>query len=126
VILLVIAIGGAAGALARYAVANWALRHWGTAFPYGTLVINVAGSFLLGVVMQLAQQQAINDTTRMLIAVGFCGAFTTFSTFSYENVLLLQQKNWNAVLVYTAASVVVGLLAVMAGLQLAQLFRKAV
>ena len=99
-----IAVAGAAGALARYGV--------GTAvgvrtFPWGTLGINVAGSFLLGLLLQ-AGPGRIDDDVRVALAVGFLGAFTTFSTFSYETIALLRDGRAAAAALYVGASVIAG------------------
>lgn len=114
-IVLLIALGGAAGALARYGVATWAFDRWGSAFPYGTLLINIVGSFILGVVMQLTHN---NANMRAALAIGFCGAFTTFSTFSYETVSLIQNGKHLAALTNVVGSLVLCLFAVYLGLVL--------
>lgn len=121
-IILLIAVGGAIGALARYGVSTWAFNQWGAAFPFGTFIINVAGSVLLGMIMQLAEGAAITAETRALLAVGFCGAFTTFSTFSYETVRLMQEGEWLYVAANIVGSVVVSLAGVFVGFAVAGLF----
>jgi CrcB protein len=85
---LLVAIGGAAGAAARFLVTKASATHLGTAFPYHTLFVNVLGSFLLGVITGLALGRvAVPETVRLLVGVGFCGAFTTFSTFAVETLV---------------------------------------
>lgn len=85
---LLVAAGGAAGAVARFLVTKVSAGHLGTAFPYSTLFVNVAGSLILGVIMGLALgRAAVPETVRLLVGVGFCGAFTTFSTFAVETLV---------------------------------------
>ena len=115
-ILLLIAIGGAIGALARYGLATWAYAQWGAAFPFGTFIINVSGSILLGFIMQLAEVHVVSPETRAALAIGFCGAFTTFSTFSYETVRLMQEGEWLYAGANVVGSVLVSLLGVVIGL----------
>lgn len=84
---LLVAAGGAAGSVARFLVAKASASYLGTAFPYGTLFVNVAGSFLLGFLTGLALERATaSENVRLLVGVGFCGAFTTFSTFAVETL----------------------------------------
>lgn len=93
--LLVIGLGGALGTLARYAVGLWCQRRMGSAFPYGTLAVNVVGSLLLGVVMQLgATTDLLSPTARLALGTGVMGGFTTYSTFNYETLKLLQDRAW--------------------------------
>src|SRR5215813_772956 len=88
---LVIGLGGFLGANARYLVGGWAQQKWGPSFPYGTFIINVSGSFILGLFATLAVRYAWNDQWRLLIAIGFVGAYTTFSTFEYETIQLIAE-----------------------------------
>ncbi len=108
--------GGALGTLARYGLSVWMARWLGTAFPWGTLAANLAGSFLLGYAVVWAAAGDISPGLRLLVTAGFCGAFTTFSTFSYEAVLMLQQAAWGQAALYLSASVAVALVAVAAGM----------
>lgn len=101
---LIVALGGALGALARHAGSLLAARLWGAQWPLGTLLINVIGSFILGGLMQSFLQGAVSTEARLLVGVGFCGAFTTFSTFSVEVVTLAQQGRYGAASVYAALS----------------------
>jgi fluoride exporter len=113
---LAISAGGIVGAIARYVVGGWAATHWGMAFPWGTLLINVSGSFLLGFYLtRVTEGGAGRATARLFVATGFCGAFTTFSTMSEETVALLQHGAFPAALVYVAASLMLGLGAVVIG-----------
>ena len=89
---LLICLGGAIGTGARYMVAIWSARTIGTAFPYGTLFVNVGGSFLLGLLMQLSlSTQMISADMRLIIGTGILGGFTTYSTFNYETLALLRE-----------------------------------
>lgn len=92
VILSYIAIGGAFGACSRYLVSELCITFLGRAFPYGTLMVNVVGSAMMGLLMALLQNGVIEESPwRMVIGLGFLGALTTFSTFSMDNVMLMQQ-----------------------------------
>jgi CrcB protein len=114
-----VAIAGAVGAPARYLLDRWVASQRQTAFPTGTLVINVTGSLLLGFVTGLALYHGLGKLPRAIVGTGFCGAYTTFSTFSYETVKLVEEAEYKSALLNTAASVVLGLLAAGAGLALA-------
>jgi fluoride exporter len=93
--LLLICLGGAVGTAARYAVGGAAARWLGAEFPYGTLIVNVSGSFLIGVVQQVGLTSlAIPDTARLVLTVGVLGGFTTYSSFSYETIRLLESGAW--------------------------------
>lgn len=89
-ILLYLALGGALGTVARYGAGSFVSSWTGTSFPWATFAINVVGSFLLGVIVALADRAIISPELRTFLAVGFCGAFTTFSTFSLEALALIQ------------------------------------
>lgn len=116
-----LALGGVLGTLARFGLGGWVHTWAGTAFPWGTLVINLLGSFLLGLAMRGAELSSLSPELRGMITVGFCGAFTTFSTFSFETIALLQQGAWARASLYAAGSVGMGLLAVALGLSTANL-----
>jgi fluoride exporter len=123
--LLWIATGGAIGALCRYWVASSVFQWMGKPFPYGTLSVNLIGSFLIGIAyVLLIQQQWGAEHHKQLAMVGFLGAFTTFSTFSLESVTLLQQERWSAFLAYTGVSLFGCLLATAAGIYLSNLLTK--
>ena len=120
--LLLIALGAAVGANLRYALSLWAARQWGAAFPYGTLLINVSGSFAIGVVMVLLTTRfTTSDSWRLLLVTGLLGGFTTFSTFSYETYMLLVSGSWLAAGLNLLASVGLGLIGVVLGAGLARL-----
>jgi CrcB protein len=114
-----VALGGAMGAGGRYIVSTWAVQRWGIALPYGTLIVNVAGSLLLGAVAGLiARGAGVPDTVRLLLGVGFCGAFTTFSTFAVETAGLVERPSLSAALLNIAVNNALCLLAAFVGLRL--------
>jgi CrcB protein len=120
---LVISLGGILGANARYVLGTWIAGRYGTSFPYGTLVINLSGSFVIGLFLTLiAERFVLHPNWRLFFAVGFLGAYTTFSTFSYESVVLLQNGAWRLGLVNMVGSVVLGPIAVVMGMAVARLF----
>lgn len=116
--LIAVAGGGAAGALGRYGLSAWVQRGLGMGFPWGTLTVNVVGSFLMGCLAAALQRGAIPPEIQALAAVGILGSFTTFSAFSLETIQLLQEGAWMRALAYIAVSVGVGLTAVVAGMRL--------
>ena len=118
-LVLAIAAAGALGTLARFGVGGWMLARTGTGFPWGTLLINVAGSIVLAFVFRMTEGAVARPELRAVIGVGFCGAFTTFSTFSFETARLMQQGQWNRAALYTVASVLLALAGTFAGFRLA-------
>jgi len=118
---LAVAIGGALGAVARYGTGIWISAKWVHAFPLHTFLINITGSFLLGLLNTLFLDRLIlNPEMRLALTVGFLGAFTTFSTFSHETIMLIKDGNICTALLYTVASVFISLFGVFAGLSLAR------
>jgi CrcB protein len=90
-----ICAGGAFGTAGRYLLGNWLLRVAGPSFPWGTLAVNLLGSFLLGVIMQIAlSTDWISPTLRLTLATGVMGGFTTYSSFNYETLRLLEGGSW--------------------------------
>jgi CrcB protein len=113
---------GALGTLARYALQGLIQEHTGSEFPYGTLVVNIVGCFLLGGLAEYALTHlTIPPEWRIGITVGFFGAFTTFSSFSYETVRLFQDGEWRRATTYVLASVIIGIVAVFTGIRIADL-----
>ncbi len=120
--LLAIAAAGALGALARYGVAVWAKANIGDAFPWGTWIANMLGCLALGFFMQWTlDHPGLPKALRLAVATGFLGAFTTFSTFSYETVKAATSGLATVALANIAANLLVGLLCAWAGIQLAKL-----
>jgi CrcB protein len=117
-----IALGGALGAVARYGVARACGRVLGTAFPYGTFLINISGSFVLGFLMTLLALRTIpnGESVRLGVAVGFLGAYTTFSTYEYESDQLLRDGQWLFAAMNLLGSVAAGLVAIRLGVALAR------
>lgn len=116
---LLLVVFGAAGTLARYALQGLVQYRTTPAFPTGTLVVNVAGCFLLGGIGQYSLNHlVVPPEWRVGVTIGFFGAFTTFSTFGWEAVRMLEDGEWARATVYMLASVLGGLLAVMAGIRL--------
>lgn len=113
-----VALGGAAGAVARYGVAQWAAARWGMTFPWGTLAVNVTGSLAIGFLMALFLTRGADSTLRLLLVTGFLGGYTTFSAFSYETLALLEARRWDTAFVYALGSVVLGAIACGIGLGL--------
>jgi fluoride exporter len=118
-LLAAVAIGGSLGSVARYLVAIGAGRLVGTEFPWGTLVINIVGSFLIGVFAEsFALSWNASQAMRVFLTVGICGGFTTFSTFSLDAIVLMQRGELWAAGAYIAASVALSILALSGGLLL--------
>ena len=118
---LIVALGGAAGAVARYAMTLLVALFWKKEFPLATFLVNVSGCFILGLFSTFAAERAaIDPLWRLLIATGFVGAYTTFSTFEYETQRLTEigALGWGALNV--VSSVLAGFLAVMAGVAIAR------
>lgn len=115
--LVYIGVGGFFGAIARYLVTLWSKRVFSTKFPVGTLVINLLGSFLLGVLA------SVNGPMALLLGTGFMGAFTTFSTFKLETLQFHMNKEWRIVLPYLALSYVGGIGLALLGLHVASFIR---
>jgi CrcB protein len=118
---LLIALAGALGTLTRYFVGLWAERALGTGFPYGTLIVNVAGCFLIALVAQLALSTSlISPTLRLTLTTGFMGGLTTYSSFNYETTSLLRERAWAAGLANVGVTMVACFVAGMLGLALAR------
>jgi fluoride exporter len=121
--LLLIALFGAIGTLARYALQGVVQIKMGTVFPYGTLLINLTGCFFLGLIGQLTlNRMIISPEWRVAIAVGFFGGYTTFSSFGWETAKMLEAGEWLRAGTYVASSVVLGLFLSVAGINVANRF----
>ena len=114
--LLWVGLGGFLGANARYLVGGWVAARWGAAFPWGTFAANITGCFILGFFLSFAQERPwVAPSARLLFAVGFLGAYTTFSTFTYESFRLLQDGQLALAAFNIFGSLLAGLIAVFAG-----------
>jgi len=114
--IFIIGIGGFLGAISRYGVALWIGERWGRSFPLGTFVINVSGSFLIGLLMSLFTERfMVNPQWRLMLVVGFLGAYTTFSTFEYETGTLLKDSEWLIAGLNVVLSVFAGFIALKLG-----------
>ncbi|HDZ09809.1 MAG TPA: fluoride efflux transporter CrcB [Pseudohongiella sp.] len=119
---LAIALGGAIGAMSRYGLMNLVAGALGNRLPWGTLLVNISGSLLIGVLYVLISEKLLlSSEARALLIVGFLGAFTTFSTFSLDTVLLIQQGWLAQAVAYMLASVMICVLATWLGMALARL-----
>jgi fluoride exporter len=116
VLVLMIGVGGAAGAYARFWFSGWVYARAGTDFPWGTLSVNLAGSFVLGLLLPLLDGGTVDPAIRAFVSVGCIGAFTTFSTFAYDAVMLLREAQRLRAATYVACSIGFGLVAIVAGL----------
>lgn len=120
--LVLIGLGGGLGSLARYAIAGLWLPWTRAGFPWGTLLVNVAGSFVIGLVLGGAGERGwLTPELRLALATGFCGGFTTMSSFSFEALLLLEQGAVGLALGYAVLSVLASLTAVWSGVALIRL-----
>ncbi len=115
-----IALGGAAGALARYQVAAIVQSRVPAGFPWGTFIVNVTGCFVMGIVMTLLTERVAHPNWRYLVPIGFIGAYTTFSTFEFETFRAASERAFAIAAANVVASVVVGYLALWIGVVVAR------
>jgi CrcB protein len=114
-----VAIGGAIGASLRWAIGTWLIERWGSGFPWHTMLINVLGAFLIGVLMALSLEKGIvSGDWRLFLGTGILGGFTTFSTLSYESIDLIGKGLWAPGLANMFGSAIAGLLAAWVGIVL--------
>jgi fluoride exporter len=120
--LLLLALAGAIGTLSRFGLGGLVYRLTGGAFPYGTLAVNLVGCFTIGLVMHLGLNSALlSRSARTMIAIGFLGAFTTFSSFSFETVKMLEGGLYWPAALNIGANLLLGLLATMGGIGVGRL-----
>ena len=118
---IIVALGGAFGSAARYMVSRLIQTHAAQGFPWATCAVNIAGCLLIGFIGGLAGRAAgIGDGMKLFLTVGFCGGFTTFSTFCNESLGLMRGGNSLAAAAYMAVSLLLGLLAVQGGMAVAE------
>ena len=116
--LFLVFIGGGFGSVLRFILSKW-LNNTANGIPYGTFTANIIGSLLIGIILGLvAKNSTLSQSQTLLLATGFCGGFTTFSTFAYENHVFLKAGDFTSFAVYTIASFVIGFLAVFFGMYL--------
>lgn len=120
---VIVCIGGATGTLLRYLVGVWFLKHSHYSFPLSTFLINITGSFLIGLFFALFEHYPNSSPAlRLFLITGVCGGYTTFSAFAYENVKLLQDGSTLLFFLYSLGSLLVSLVAVVAGIYVVKLF----
>ena len=114
--LLLVALGGAGGSVLRYMLSNI-----NTSFPWGTFAVNVLGSFLIGLLVGLMSKGVLSPEMKLLLVTGFCGGFTTFSTFANESFSMMKAGDVLLTALYVGASVIIGILAVWGGMTLSNI-----
>ena len=120
---LIIGLGGFLGSISRYWLSLLIDKNLWGAYPYGTFVVNIIGCLFLGLIYSVAdREQLLSHEMRFFLATGFCGSFTTFSTFSYQNQLLYQEGEWATLITYIVLSILVGVLATFGGVSLGKAF----
>ncbi len=116
--LVLVFVGGGFGSVLRYVIGKY-LNSYESGIPYGTFTANILGSLLIGIIFGLAiKNNTLSSNQTLLLGTGFCGGFTTFSTFAYENHVLLKSGDFTSFAIYTIASFIVGFLAVFFGMYL--------
>ncbi|MDU4959611.1 MAG: fluoride efflux transporter CrcB [Sporomusaceae bacterium] len=120
---VVVAAGGAAGAVARYLISIWAAARFGPDFPYGTLLVNISGCFMIGMVMTVATERvSLQPYWQLLLGVGFIGGLTTFSAFSLETLRLMQTAAFGPAVANIGVNLLAGLTATWLGIAVVRLF----
>lgn len=108
--MLLVGIGGILGAIVRFLLGKWITNKTSVVFPFGTWIINITGSFLLGILAVFHLNHAIPDWLWFFFGIGFLGAYTTFSTFGVETMQLLQKKDLQNAVIYVTTSVILGII----------------
>jgi CrcB protein len=121
--IMIVGAGGFIGTVARYSISKYFQENLASAFPWSTFLINIAGSLLIGIIYGISEKNdLISADVRLFLAVGICGGFTTFSTFSNDAFLLARGQEWIRLSLYTSLSVLLGFLAVYLGRIIIKLF----
>lgn len=116
--IIMVGVGGMAGSIARFLASTYITKYFLSLFPFGTFIVNVTGCLLIGLLYGLSSRyQWFDSDWRLFLATGFCGGYTTFSSFSAENMQLIQQSMYGTFALYSIASFSLGLLAVFIGFQ---------
>lgn len=120
--ILLVALGGGLGSIARYLCQKWVNYHYPHAFPWGTFTVNIIGCLLIGLFWGIAFKSFIsNEHWKLFLMTGLCGGFTTFSAFTLDSIGLLKEQRINLFFLYILASVVLGVIATYAGMKLSRL-----
>ena len=115
--ILLIGLGGAIGSVCRYLLQLFVYKNWAVVFPVGTFFVNITGCLLIGIIYGLAIKNfGISEEWRLFLITGICGGFTTFSSFTYESIVLFRNGNYLYFFMYVILSVVIGLLATFTGM----------
>ena len=113
---LLVGTGGFIGSVMRYLLQVFVEKGMASTFPMGTLIANIAGSFLIGIVFALAEKQIMNSEWRLFMSVGICGGFTTFSAFAFNNFTMIKEHSWNQLLLNVGGNLILGVFAVYLGI----------
>ena len=118
-LLLLVGTGGFIGTVARFVTSRYVAAYFPSSFPYGTLMVNIVGCFLIGLIYGISEKgNFISIEWRLILTVGFCGGFTTFSGFAAENMAMLRDSEFFNFFLYTGSSIFIGLIATFAGIML--------
>ena len=113
--LLFVFLGGGLGSVCRFLAGRAIATRWASVFPWGTFTVNIVGCFSIGLTFAIVEKHRLHDVWALFLATGFCGGFTTFSSFAYEKTVLLRNGDYLAFFLYAAASLAIGMLAALCG-----------
>ncbi len=114
--ILLIGLGGGMGSIFRFLVSHFTRKYWSSGFPMATFLVNVSGCLLIGLIIGLLLKSNTSNDLKMLLVVGFCGGYTTFSAFALENFQLIQAEKYMMSILYILGSVVMGIISVWLGI----------